>query len=172
MKSLALLLLFLPLSAAASHGWSGFDICKAYEDKLPPGLTVASLPDPGGPGAVLLGRYCTQCHNLPGPDRHTAGEWHRVTSRMFLLMEVSHRFGGLMGRVEVMREAEQETLLGYLEAHAADAAAPQGREKGRGWRSSLLALAPFLALVVLGGLRWWRRRRAGHTGGGRPCTTE
>lgn len=122
MKRIILLLMIfcLPQPVAASHPSAGIDLCEIHKDKLPPGLTAESLPDPQSPGAALLHQYCTQCHNLPGPDRHTAGEWREVTPKMFLLMDVSHRFGGLMGRVEIMQREEQERLLVYLERHAID----------------------------------------------------
>ncbi|HDK38196.1 MAG TPA: hypothetical protein ENG92_04185, partial [Thiolapillus brandeum] len=96
-RTMLLLYLLLPAVAPASHTWSGIDLCKVYEDKLPPGLSRDQLPQAASTEARLLSRYCTQCHSLPGPDRHTATEWQEVTDNMFLLMEVSHRFGGLMG---------------------------------------------------------------------------
>ena len=120
MKRIALLFLILalPPPVIASHGWAGFDLCEVHKDKLPPGLTAESLPAPQSRGAALLHQYCTQCHNLPGPDRHTAAEWRGVTSKMFMLMDVSHQFGGLMGKVEVIPRAQQEILRTYLESHA------------------------------------------------------
>jgi cytochrome c2 len=43
-------------------------------DVLPPGIDPALLPEPQSQGALLLARYCSQCHNLPGPGTHTAEE--------------------------------------------------------------------------------------------------
>lgn len=149
--------LCLPLPVAASHTWSGIDLCEVYEDKLPPGLTAESLPDPQSPGAGLLNQYCTQCHNLPGPDRHTAAEWREVTSNMFLLMDVSHRFGGLMGRVEIMQKQEQEMLVRYLQRHAMRSVDKKtSAEKVHHWLTPVLVLGPFLLLVGVGMLRWWK----------------
>jgi len=157
--TLVILTLCLPLPAAASHGWAGFDLCEVYKDKLPPGLTVAALPEPRSPGAVLLGRYCTQCHNLPGPDRHRATEWPEVTTKMFMLMDVSHRFGGLMGRVEVMQPQEQATLLAYLQQHASNSVIAVASTDDARWLTRLLPLVPVLLLFGLGLLRWWTHRR-------------
>ena len=165
-RYLLLLLFVLPLPVPASHGWSEVDICKLHEERLPPGLNVESLPDAVSRGAVLLARYCTQCHNLPGPDRHTAGGWREVTSRMFMLMEVSNRFGGLMGRVDKLSHGDQGVLLDYLERHAADSVAAQNLsapESGENpWRARTLTLLPLLLLTGLGLLRWRFTDRPGH----------
>ncbi|MCU7923073.1 MAG: hypothetical protein KZQ88_10295 [Candidatus Thiodiazotropha sp. (ex Dulcina madagascariensis)] len=174
MKGIALLLMILclPLPVAASHAWADIDLCEVYQDKLPPGLSAESLPEAHAPGAVLLDRYCTQCHNLPGPDRHTAAEWRDVASRMFLLMDVSKRFGGLMGRVESMQAQEQAILLAYLERYAANLivskwpAEPEAT--GHPWLIRTQALLPFLLLTGLGLLRWLRKCRKDH----KPCVTD
>lgn len=162
MKRLVLLLLLaLPLPVLASHAWSGVDLCKLYEDKLPPGMSAESLPDGASQGAGLLARYCTQCHNLPGPDRHTATEWREVTAKMFMLMDVSSRFGGLMGRVDALSPGDQGVLLSYLERHAADSDTGQSTTpKNSGinpWLTRTFALLPLLLLTGLGLLRWWLR---------------
>ncbi len=162
MKRVMLLFLILsvPLPVAASHGWAGFDLCEVYKDRLPPGLTAESLPAPMSPGAALLSQYCTQCHNLPGPDRHTASEWREVTSKMFMLMDVSHRFGGLMGRVEIMQGAEQEVLLAYLERHASQSVISEEPADGTLWLTRILPLVPFVLLIGLGLLRWWKHHQS------------
>ncbi len=166
-----LMILFAPLPVAASHTWADIDLCEVYKDKLPPGLTADSLPDAHSPGAVFLDRYCTQCHNLPGPDRHTAAEWRGVTSKMFMLTDVSDRFGGLMGKVETMRPQDQEILLAYLERHATNAAmseVPADIEAtDHPWLQRTKALLPFLLLTGLGLLRWWRKRLSDR----KPCVT-
>ena len=118
LRTLLLLALWLPLPAIAHHQWAGIDLCKVRRDLVPPGLPAERLPAPQSTGARLLRRYCTQCHNLPGPGRHTAGEWPGVVARMTLLMEVSHRFGRLLGEVAVPTEVERRALLAYLGAHA------------------------------------------------------
>lgn len=164
MKWLTLLLfLVLPLPVLASHAWSYVDICKMYEDTLPPGLSAESLPAAKTQGARLLASYCTQCHNLPGPDRHTAAEWREVTSRMFMLMDVSSLFGGLMGRVNKLSQRDQGVVLDYLERHAADPDTGKNLTaldlRERPWLTRTLALLPVMLLTGLGLLRCWRSSR-------------
>lgn len=152
--------LTLPLPVAASHGWTGFDLCELHKDKLPPGLTVESLPDPQSPGAALLDQYCTQCHNLPGPDRHTTAEWRVVTSKMFMLMDVSYKFGGLMGKVEIMQNPQQEMLQAYLERYASHSEAQEEPTDSTLWLTRILPLTPFVLLIGLGLLRWWKHHQS------------
>ncbi|MDF1530616.1 MAG: hypothetical protein P1R74_15975 [Sedimenticola sp.] len=160
-----MLLLALPISINASHAWSDVDICKMYEDKLPPGLSAELLPDSSSRGARLLARYCTQCHNLPGPDRHTAEEWQEVLPKMSMLMDVSNRFGGLMGRVEALPPSDQALLQSYLNRHAVDSKInkePSGTESAiEPWLPRTMALLPVLLLIGLGLLRWWLTTRPG-----------
>ncbi|MHB8455759.1 MAG: hypothetical protein ACYDDO_13945 [Acidiferrobacterales bacterium] len=89
-------------------------------DVLPPGLDPRLLPDPGAPGAHLLERYCTQCHNLPGPGMHTAAEWPAVVARMNGRMQMMS--GGMMGGrptgIVAPSGAELQTLTAYLQTHA------------------------------------------------------
>jgi|GEM_PF-1276290 len=169
---LILMALCLPLPVAASHGWAGFDLCEIHKDKLPPGLTAESLPDPQAPGAALLNQYCTQCHNLPGPDRHTVAEWHEVTSKMFLLMDVSHRFGGLMGRVEMMQRPEQEILLAYLKHYASQSVVSEEPTDSPLWLTRFLPLTPFVLLIGLGLLRWWKHRQSALHRDRKPCVID
>ncbi len=67
---------------------------------------------------MLLQNYCTQCHELPGPGRHTAEEWPQVLERMLVIMDVSDRFGGLLGNVKTPSRNEREQLRSYLVLHA------------------------------------------------------
>jgi len=115
---LLLLLLCIPLQVVASHQWAGMDLCQVRKDIVPPGLPTELTPDKNSTGARLLQRYCTQCHNLPGPGRHTIDEWPDVMARMQRLMEVTHRFGTLIEDVELMSTEEISTLLTYLQEHA------------------------------------------------------
>jgi len=150
-----LLTLLLPLPVAAGHTWAGVDICAANKQTLPPGLSPGQLPEPRSEGARLLQSYCTQCHNLPGPDRHSAIEWRELTGQMSLRMEVSHRFGGLHGKVDVMAPEEKTVLLAYLERNAASPASVRpvsSGEPGNLWP----ALGLFLLLTLVGLVRWWR----------------
>jgi len=90
-------------------------------DRLPPGLDPALLPDPDSDGARLLQRYCTQCHNLPGPGMHTADEWPAVLRRMEMHMSMHDR---MMGGVEIPDAIETVDLLSYLQANAQEPVDP------------------------------------------------
>ena len=106
------------VASQASHNWGGVDVCTAYRGTAPPGINPSALTDPQSRGAKLLQRYCVQCHALTGPGRHTAEEWPAVLERMRMLMDVSRRFRGLMGSIQ-MPDAEELRALGdYLSAHA------------------------------------------------------
>lgn len=116
------------VSALASHSYGGLDLCALYPEVMPPGMEPKDLPQPESEGAGLMQSYCTQCHALPGPGRHTAGEWQAVLDKMILLMDVASRFGGLMGRVRVPSSEEGEVLRAYLTDNALQAmrGAPRG----------------------------------------------
>lgn len=76
---------------------------------LPPGTDPALLPEPRSEGARLLGRFCTQCHDLPGPGLHTAGEWPRVVERMKGHMAATGKFEP--------GETETAQIVGFLQRH-------------------------------------------------------
>ena len=94
--------------------------------RLPPGLPPEDLPEPDSPGAKLLNRYCTQCHNLPSPLMHTAEEWPEVEGRMIGRMEMMSGMKGMMqgmmgrGMMDMQAPAaeEQKALLAYLQRNA------------------------------------------------------
>jgi cytochrome c5 len=94
--------------------------------RLPPGISPKDLPEPDSPGARLLVRYCSQCHNLPGPAMHTAEEWPfveaRMTSRMEMMAGMKGMMGGMMrsGMMDIPAPTiqEQKRLLTYLQRHA------------------------------------------------------
>lgn len=113
--------LFWCVTALASHSYGGLDLCTLYPEIMPPGMRPRDLPQPESRGASLLQTYCSQCHNLPGPGRHTADEWRAVLERMTLLMDVANRFGGLMGNVMVPDAEEGEELRTYLTNNALQA---------------------------------------------------
>lgn len=130
------LLLLLAAPAFAGHPWGGVDICQTRKDIIPPGIDPALLPERASAGAQVLQRYCTQCHNLPGPGRHTREEWPSVLTRMETLMKVSHFYRGLLGPVAMPDAGERATLAAYLDAHAlhplpprAAALPPDGAER-------------------------------------------
>jgi cytochrome c2 len=83
--------------------------------QLPLGLDPRHLPDPRSNGAQLLARYCTQCHELPGPGLHTADEWPSVVDRMNRRMQV---MGGMMHDIEAPDNDELRTLVAYLQRYA------------------------------------------------------
>ena len=127
MKSYAqirLLVLLFPIlllqspTVFASHSFGGMDMCALYPEVMPPGLMPDQLPDAGGQGATLMESYCTQCHAMPGPGRHTAEEWPQVLDHMLMLMDVADRFGGLLGNVKTPTIEEKEQLRSYLDLHA------------------------------------------------------
>lgn len=137
----------------------GIDICVRYEDRLPPGLLPQHLPEPNSQGAALLASYCTQCHNLPAPDRHTAAEWQDLLPKMLMLMDVSHRFGGIMGRVRAMSPEQQAALAAYLQQHSGEIQRQPQTPDTPSWKNAAIALLPFVLLVVPGLLRWGRKGR-------------
>ncbi len=114
----ALIMLFIAAAGSASHTVGGMDLCVVYKEIMPPGLAPEAMPDAGSPGAILVSRYCTQCHMQPGPGHHTAQEWPVVLSYMTDLMQDTARFGGLMGGVKAPTDAEVRVLRAYLERHA------------------------------------------------------
>jgi len=115
-------LLLLPVWSGvtvAAHSYGGMDLCTTYPEKMPPGIIEASqLLNPSSTGVVLMQKYCEQCHYLPGPGRHTASEWPVLLKQMNLLMDVSNRFGNLMGKIETPTESEREIIRDYLVSNA------------------------------------------------------
>jgi cytochrome c5 len=121
LPSVFVLTVFLLINSAtvlASHNFGGLDMCALYPEVMPPGLTPEQLPNTGGQGALLMQNYCTQCHELPGPGRHTAEEWPQVLERMLVIMDVADRFGGLLGNVKTLSSDESNQLRSYLVLHA------------------------------------------------------
>ena len=116
----------------ASHNFAGLDMCALYPEVMPPGLMPGQLPDAGGQGALLMQNYCTQCHELPGPGRHTAEEWPQVLDRMLVIMDVADRFGGLLGNVKTLSSDERDQLRSYLVLHALKPLAQTPQKAGQG----------------------------------------
>jgi len=110
--------MFWCVTALASHSYGGLDLCTLYPEIMPPGMQPGDLPQPESQGAILLQTYCSQCHALPGPGRHTSDEWQVVLDKMNLLMDVTSRFGGLMGKVKVPGTGDEELLRAYLTNNA------------------------------------------------------
>jgi cytochrome c2 len=116
--SLIMLLSMTATAAQASHSFGGLDMCALYPEVMPPGMPLEQLPEAESVGALALQRYCTQCHELPGPGRHTLEEWPEVLARMNTLMAVANRFGGLLGKVKTPTPAEYRQLVDYLNRHS------------------------------------------------------
>jgi cytochrome c5 len=87
-------------------------------DVLPPGIDPALLPEPQSQGALLLARYCSQCHNLPGPGTHTAEEWPAVVERMNLRMQMMSGPNMMGMMIDSPNESELQVILRYLQKHA------------------------------------------------------
>lgn len=125
--TIAVTLSLLPVARAPAQTMGGMRAMmqRMMGDVLPPGIDPKLLPDPGSRGAHLLERYCSQCHNLPGPGMHTAAEWPAVVSRMngrMQMMSGGMMGGGMMGEgmmgVRAPSAKELDSLLAYLQQHA------------------------------------------------------
>ncbi len=81
---------------------------------LPKGIIPEDLPDPDSRGARLVGRYCSQCHELPSPVLHTAQEWPPIADRMFARMSM---MSGMMN-VDSPSPDDQERIVAYLKQYA------------------------------------------------------
>ena len=69
--------------------------------ELPEGMQTEDLPEPDSRGARLAARYCSQCHGVPTPKRHSAEDWMPTLRRMFARMDHMSGMGrmrGMMGR--------------------------------------------------------------------------
>lgn len=83
--------------------------------QLPSGINPENLPDPHSTGVHAFARYCTQCHELPGPGLHTADEWPSVVDRMNRRMRM---MGGMMHDIKAPTDNELLILVAYLQRHA------------------------------------------------------
>jgi mono/diheme cytochrome c family protein len=93
-------------------------------DMLPPGIKPEDLPSPDSPGAKLLVRYCSQCHNLPSPAMHTAEQWPAITDRMFSRMSMMSGMKGMMMSVDAPFPEERQMIVAYLRANALKSISP------------------------------------------------
>lgn len=82
---------------------------------LMPSLNVSDLPDAGSDGAALLSRYCTQCHNMPGPGMRTQKQWARIFWDMYWRM---HLMNAQFEHFNVLKYDEGQLLFQYLMRHA------------------------------------------------------
>lgn len=96
--------------------------------RLPPGIEPSNLPNPDSPGAKLLVRYCTQCHNLPSPAMHTSEEWPKIAQRMFgrlSMMSGMRKERTNMMWMKAPSLKEQEIIVYYLKAHSLKTITPE-----------------------------------------------
>lgn len=91
--------------------------------QLPPGIDPRDLPEATSNGARLLGQYCTQCHEMPGPGMHTAEEWPRVVDRMNQRMQMmsGRNMMRMMHDIKAPSDNELQILVAYLQKHAQQA---------------------------------------------------
>ena len=96
--------------AAGSTGADALLLAATRIALPPPGIAPADLAEPASPGALLVARYCAQCHELPSPTMHSATDWPRVVRRMWLRMDrLPDTFG-----IRTANEGERNTVLTYL----------------------------------------------------------
>lgn len=88
--------------------------------QLPPGIDPRDLPEATSNGARLLGQYCIQCHEMPGPGMHTAEEWPRVVDRMNQRMQMisGRNMMRMMHDIKAPSDNELQSLVAYLQKHA------------------------------------------------------
>jgi hypothetical protein len=115
--------------AAAGSGLNRTDrlLLAATAIGLPPaGIAPGDLPEPTARGAMLVAKYCVQCHALPTPSAHSATDWPSVARRMWLRMEWLPESLG----VQVPTNAERYEILQYLTINAlkvSGSVLPEGR---------------------------------------------
>jgi hypothetical protein len=80
-------------------------------------LDPRKFPDVDSPSAQSFRLACEQCHVLPDPRRHTAGEWPGVVARMERNMQWMNR---VVGSQRDPREPQLriDEIVRYLQRHA------------------------------------------------------
>jgi hypothetical protein len=79
--------------------------------------SAEALPDAQSPGAMLLRRYCTQCHAAPPAALHDARGWSAVIGRMRIHAVDAER--GSTPDFEIPEAADLAAIEAYLRAHGA-----------------------------------------------------
>ena len=69
------------------------------------------LPAPESTGALLFKDTCSQCHDLPAPQNHTAEEWPRIVENMDDIIKDSQQDAPLS-------EEDKERIIRYLQKHS------------------------------------------------------
>lgn len=99
----------------------------------------SELPEAGSHAVALLEAYCVQCHWIPSPQMHSAREWPILLRRMEMRSrtlenrmqgEMSERIMGEMmmagmGHSIIPSDAEQDTILDYLQRNALPVVEPE-----------------------------------------------
>lgn len=91
---------------------------------LPEGVLANDLPAPDSRGARLAAAFCSQCHGVPTPKRHSASDWVPTLRRMFVRMDHMAGMGGMMGGRGMMGRGRHDMPMGM---HGVEA--PSGGEK-------------------------------------------
>jgi len=112
---------FLSRTGMSMGGMMGGDGMMGAQ--LPPGIDPNKLPEATSNGAQLLGHFCTQCHELPGPGMHSEEEWPRVVARMNWRMQMmsGQNMMRMMPDIKAPSDNELQTLVAYLQKHAQQA---------------------------------------------------
>lgn len=138
----------IPLAACRGGEPEGMWV-RADMMELPEGVTARDLPDADSSGALLAARYCSQCHGIPTPKRHSAEDWMPTLRRMFARMDHMSRMGGvgrMMGRgmrgrgrmpmgmhgVRAPTIGQQRLIVAYYRAHALRTVEPAALPAGEG----------------------------------------
>ncbi|MEK6749156.1 MAG: hypothetical protein AABY83_08120 [Pseudomonadota bacterium] len=74
------------------------------------GILADQLPEHDGPGATLYQRYCSQCHRMVSPAKHSVSEWNAVLTRMRVKIKGT-------GKI-LPSDSDWAEILGYLQHHA------------------------------------------------------
>ncbi len=80
-------------------------------------LDPARYPDLALPSTEPFRLACSQCHALPDPRRHTAGEWPAVVARMQQNMQWMNRVVGSQPDPDEP-QLRVEAILDFLQRHA------------------------------------------------------
>ena len=88
-----------------------------------PGRLDLTLALATGDGLMFQGA-CNQCHELPDPAGHRAGEWPAIVERMQLNMQWMNRVVG-SERIPGEPRFDPARIIGFLQAHAGDRDGPR-----------------------------------------------
>lgn len=83
-----------------------------------PTLEPSDLKAADSEGAQLVLKFCSQCHNAPGPGMHTVEEWNQVFWKMIWRMQIMKpQFASFM----VPTYAQSHVMYSYLSGNALQA---------------------------------------------------